>query len=61
MVYFLSVVLAGVKEPDEEGELEGKVLGDVVEDDSEGRGLEEVEEADCDACIALASLTEGGK
>ena len=60
MVYFLGVVLAGVEEPDEEGELEGEVLGDVVEDDSEGRGLEEVEKADCDACIALALLMEKG-
>ena len=42
MVYFLGIVLARVEEPDEESELEGKVLGNVVEDDSKGDGFEEV-------------------
>lgn len=46
VVDFLSVLLARVEEPDEEGEFEGKVLGNVVEDDSEGGGFEEVEETD---------------
>jgi hypothetical protein len=42
----LGVVHARVEEPDEEGELEGEVLGNVVEDDAEGGGFEEVEETD---------------
>lgn len=46
VVDLLSVVRARVKEPDEEGELECEVLGDVVEDDPECGGFEEVEEAD---------------
>jgi len=32
-------------EPDDEEGLEGKVPGDIVEDDTEGEGFEEVEEA----------------
>lgn len=44
VVDFLGVVHAGVEEPDEEGELEGEVLGNVVEDDSKGGRFEEVEE-----------------
>ena len=35
----------GELEPEDEDALEGKVPGEVVEDDAEGKGLEEVEEA----------------
>lgn len=35
-------------EPDNESRLEGEVPGDVVEDDAEGEGFHEVEEAEHD-------------
>lgn len=46
IVDLLGVVRSGVEEPDEEGELECKVLRDVVEDDTECGGFEEVEQTD---------------
>jgi hypothetical protein len=61
VVDFLGVLLAGVEEPDEEGELEGEVLGNVVEDDSEGGGFQEVEETDCERAreIGLETIDSG--
>ncbi len=38
----------GELEPEDEDALEGEVPGEVVEDDAEGEGLEEVEEAEDD-------------
>jgi hypothetical protein len=46
IVDFLGVVCSWVEKPDEECELEGKVLGEVVEDYSECCGFNEVEESD---------------
>jgi hypothetical protein len=38
----------GQHEPDGSGQLEGEVVGDVVEDDTESGGLDVVQESDCE-------------
>jgi len=38
----------GQHEPDGSGQLEGEVVGDVVEDDTESGGFDVVQESDCE-------------
>ena len=50
----------GQHEPDGSGQLEGEVVGDVVEDDTESGGFDVVQESDCERerarSLALCSL-----